>query len=100
MLFTFCVVDSLFLATPKSKRLALTLFRSVHKPVFLFSLFVRVVFLCVVGFSADLAKQWRKIRGGVSEVGKTDFSILLFVFCVVFLFFLFISLARARSARA
>ena len=38
---------------------------------------------------ANLAKQWRKNRGGISEVRKTDFSILFLVFCVVFLFFSF-----------
>ena len=41
------------------------------------------------GSFADLAKQSRKNRGGVSEVGNINFSILLFVFCVGFLFFTF-----------
>ena len=37
-------------------------------------------------------------HGGVSEVGKIDFFIVLLVFYVVFLFLLFISLARTRLA--
>ena len=35
----------------------------------------------------DLAKQRRKIVGGVSEVGKDDFSLYFFWRCVVFLVF-------------
>ena len=54
---------------------------------FLFSLCWRCVAVCG-GFFANLAKQRRKNCGGVSAVGKTDFSILIVVFCVVFLFFL------------
>ena len=55
-----------------------------------------MLFRCVWWISADLAEQWRQNRGGVSEVGKNDCSILLFVFCVVFIVCLLISLARAR----
>ena len=43
----------------------------------------------------DLAKQRRKIVGGVSEVGKDDFSLYFFWRCVVFLVF-FSSAAIAR----
>ena len=35
----------------------------------------------------DLAKQRRKTFGGVSEVGKDDFSLYSFWLCVFFLFF-------------
>ena len=44
----------------------------------------------------DLAKQRRKIVGGVSEVGKDDFSLYFFWRCVVFLVFYFSSAALAR----
>ena len=44
----------------------------------------------------DLAKQRRKIVGGVSEVGKDDFSLYFFWRCVVFLVFYFPSAAIAR----
>ena len=44
----------------------------------------------------DLAKQRRKIVGGVSEVGKDDFSLYFFWRCVVFLVFYFSSAAIAR----
>ena len=37
----------------------------------------------------DLAKQRRKIVGGVSEVGKDDFSLFFFWRCVIFLVFFF-----------
>ena len=37
----------------------------------------------------DLAKQRRKIVGGVSEVGKDDFSLYFLWRCVVFLVFFF-----------
>ena len=60
-----------------------------------FSLCSRCVAVCG-GFIADLAKQWRKNCGGVSEAGETDLFIYFVVFCVVFLLFLAISLARAR----
>ena len=60
-----------------------------------FSLDPRFVAVCG-GFFANLAKQWRKKLWGFSEVGETHFLILFFVFCVVFLFFLFISLLHAR----
>ena len=43
----------------------------------------------------DLAKQRRKIFGGVSEVGKDDFSLYLFWRCVVF--FVFFLLLRSRD---
>ena len=39
----------------------------------------------------DLAKQRRKIVGGVCEVGKDDFSLYFFWRCVVFLIFSFSS---------
>ena len=44
----------------------------------------------------DLAKQLRKIVGGVSEVGKDDFSLYFFWRCVIFLVFSFSSAAIAR----
>ena len=44
----------------------------------------------------DLAKQRRKIVGGVSEVGKDDFSLYFFWQCVIFLVFYFSSAAIAR----
>ena len=39
----------------------------------------------------DLAKQRRKIVGGVSEVGKDNFSLYFFWRCVIFLVFYFSS---------
>ena len=47
----------------------------------------------------DLAKQRRKIVGGVSEVGKDDFSLYFFWRCVIFLVFCFSSAAIARQRR-
>ena len=44
----------------------------------------------------NLAKQRRKTFGGVSEVGKDDFSLYLFWLCVFFLVFYFSSAAIAR----
>ena len=44
----------------------------------------------------DLAKQRRKIVGGVSEFGKDDFSLYFFWRCVIFLVFYFSSAAIAR----
>ena len=44
----------------------------------------------------DLAKQQRKIVGGVSEVGKDDFSLYFFWRCVSFLVFFFL-LLRSRD---
>ena len=44
----------------------------------------------------DLAKQRRKIVGGVSEVRKDDFSLCFFWRCVIFLVFYFSSAAIAR----
>ena len=58
----------------------------------MFSLVVPAVLLFVV----DFAPPRQTVR--VSEVGKNYVSILLFVFCIVFLFFRLISLARARPA--
>ena len=46
----------------------------------------------------DLAKQRRKIVGGVSEVGKVDFLLYFFWRCVIFLVFYFSSAAIARRA--
>ena len=46
----------------------------------------------------DLAKQRRKIFGGVSEVGKDDFSLYFFWRCVVFLVLYYSSAAIARQA--
>ena len=45
----------------------------------------------------DLAKQRRKIFGGVSEVGKDDFSLYFFWRCVFFLVFFFFCCDRAAS---
>ena len=44
----------------------------------------------------DLAKQRRKIVGGVSEVGKDDFSLYFCWRCVFFSLFYFSSAAIAR----
>ena len=44
----------------------------------------------------DLAKQRRKIVGGVSEVGKDDFSLYFCWRCVFFSLFYFLSAAIAR----
>ena len=44
----------------------------------------------------DLAKQRRKIVGGVSEVGNDDFSLYFLWRCVIFLVFYFSSAAIAR----
>ena len=46
----------------------------------------------------DLAKQRRKIVGGVSEVGKDDFSLYFFWRCVFFWYFIFL-LLRSRDAK-
>ena len=46
----------------------------------------------------DLAKQRREILGGVSEVGKDDFSLYFFWRCVIFLVFYFSSAAIARRS--
>ena len=46
-------------------------------------------FFCKCPKFCDLAKQRRKAFGGVSEVGKDDFSDFFFWRCVVFLVFLF-----------
>ena len=54
------------------------------------------VFFCECPKFCDLAKQRRKIFGGVSEVGKDDFSLYFFRRCVVFLVFYFSSAAIAR----
>ena len=44
-------------------------------------------FLCECPKFCNLAKQRRKIFGGVSEVGKDDFSLYFFWLCVFFLVF-------------
>ena len=44
----------------------------------------------------DLAKQRRKIVGGVCEVGKDDFSLYFLWRCVIFVVFFFSSAAIAR----
>ena len=44
----------------------------------------------------NLAKQRRKIVGGVSEVGKDDFSLHFLWRCVIFLVFYFSSAVIAR----
>ena len=46
----------------------------------------------------DLAKQRRKIVGGVSEVGKDDFSLYFCWRCVIFLVFFFL-LLRSRDSQ-
>ena len=48
----------------------------------------------------DLAKQRRKFVGGVSEVGKDDFSLYFFWRCVIFLVFSFSSAAIARRDKS
>ena len=45
----------------------------------------------------NLAKQRRKIVGGVSEVGKIDFSLYVFWRCVIFLVFYFSSVRSLRE---
>ena len=45
----------------------------------------------------DLAKQRRKVFGGVSEVGKNDFSVYFFPAVRLFLGFYFFSAAIARN---
>ena len=54
-------------------------------------------FFCECPKFCDLAKQQRKIFGGVSEVGKDDFSLYFFWLSVLFLVFYFSSAARARA---
>ena len=50
----------------------------------MFALAVHVVLLCVVDLCRPRQTAGLK-SGGISEVGKNVFSILLFVFCVIFL---------------
>ena len=45
----------------------------------------------------DLAKQWRKIFRGVSEVGENDLSLYFFWLCVFFLVFFFLRLLHATE---
>ena len=54
-------------------------------------------FFCECPKFCDLAKQRRKIFGGVSEVGKDDFSLVFLWLCDFFLVFSFSSAACARS---
>ena len=54
------------------------------------------VFFCECPKFCDLAKQRRKTLGGVSDVGKDDFSLYFFWRCVVFLVFIFL-LLRSRD---
>ena len=56
------------------------------------------VFFCECPKFCDLAKQRRKILGGVSEVGKDDFSLYYFWRCVVFLVFFFFCCDRATQS--
>ena len=58
------------------------------------------VFFCECPKFCDLAKQWRKILGGVCEVGKDDFSLYFIWLCVFFLVFYFSSAARANDGRS
>ena len=39
-----------------------------------------------LGHTADLAKQWGKTYGGISEVQKKDFSVYCSWWCLTFLF--------------
>ena len=55
------------------------------------------VFFCECPKFCDLAKQRCKIFGGVSEVGKGDFSLYFFWRCVVFSAFFFFCCDRATS---
>ena len=57
--------------------------------VSLFYLFVRVVLLCVVDCSPTSPNSGANLVGGFLRSEEIDFSILLFVVCVVFLLFLF-----------
>ena len=55
------------------------------------------VFFGVCPIFCDLAKQRRKIVGGVSEVGKDDFSLYFCWRCVFFSYFYFSDAAIARQ---
>ena len=57
-------------------------------------------FFCECPKLCHLAKQRRKIFGGVSEVRKEDFSLYFSWLCVFFLVFYFSSAACARSSHA
>ena len=85
--FPFCAVSvvlehALKHEFPTCGHFAIVLARAQGSFLF-FSLCSCCVAVCV-GFFADLAKQWRKKIGGVSEAGEIEFSIVLFVFCVLF----------------
>ena len=53
------------------------------------------VLFCECPKFCNVAKQRRKIFGGVSEVGKDDFSLYFFRRCVVFFVFFFFCCYRA-----
>ena len=56
-------------------------------------------FFCECPKFCDLAKQRRKMFGGVSEVGKDNFSLSYFWWCVVFLVFFSSAAIARRSVR-
>ena len=52
-------------------------------------------FCCECPKFCDLAKQRRKIFGGVSEGRKIDFELYFFWLCIFFLFFFYFPLLRS-----
>ena len=74
----------------------LLLLQPVHEQFLLFFSLCSCCFAVCGELFADLAEQWRQSFVGGLDVGKINFSILLFVLCIVFLFFLFSSLAHTR----
>ena len=56
-------------------------------------------FFCKCPKVCDLAKQRRKMFGGVPEVGKEDFSLYFICLCVFFLVFVFFCCAVGARPR-
>ena len=99
--FSFCFVSFFFFFCTRTSRLgpmARTLLGGLEHAIFKFFVVAARLFLvfCVCLNFDDLAKQRRKIFGGVSEVGKNDFSVYFCRPCVFFLVFFF-SAAIARD---
>ena len=97
--YPFVLFHSFFFLTRTSRLapMARTLLGGLEHAMFKFFVVAGRLFLvfCVCLNFDDLAKQRRKIFGGVSEVGKNDFSAY---FCRLFVFFLvFFSLLRSRA---
>ena len=76
---------------------ARTLLGGLGQAMLSFYAVATLLFFCFCGCPkfCDLAKQRRKTFGGVSEVGKNDFSLFFFWLCVFFLVFYFSSAAIA-----